>query len=119
MRDSTVSGNVATGAGGGIASLGGGLLGRRRQAPACREHRQGAAGGGAIYAVGGGTVTLRDDTLTGNSASSLAGRGGAISLANRTGPTRIERTEIKSNTASGKGGALANRGGARPAARSS
>ncbi|MEM8642643.1 MAG: DUF4347 domain-containing protein [Cyanobacteria bacterium P01_G01_bin.54] len=103
LTNSTIAGNTSNNKGGGIyfrnhltvenSTISGNVSNR----------------GGGIYSRGGGTVTLTNTTLSGNSSSD---RGGGIFLRGRSGgTTSMFNSTIANNTASLDGGGIFRNGG--------
>ncbi|MBF0179656.1 MAG: DUF4347 domain-containing protein [Magnetococcales bacterium] len=102
VTDSTLSGNSSI-YGGGIASQGGAVTVTR----SLLADNVATSRGGAIYSItNGGTLTVRESTLTGNRAD----LGGAVFVSN-TNTVDILDATIANNTATSSGGGLFNNTG--------
>lgn len=115
VNDSSISGNIASRAGGGIETNGDGSV--ELTTVALNDNVAGSAGfatpgnGGGLHVTGGGTVTVSAGTVNNNSAE-LEGGG----LWNGTGTMTVIGTQIDGNTAAGAnadngGGGIFNAGG--------
>jgi predicted outer membrane repeat protein len=99
----TISGNVGL-RGAGFYFYYGGSLSLTNSTMSGNMQNGSTKGGGAIYfygTVGAGGFTIRNTTITGNTAS---GRGGGISLNNTSGTFTITNSTITGNTAFTQGG---------------
>jgi hypothetical protein len=104
LQASTVSDNGAFGIGGGIANAGALTL----QDSTVSDNVSccaGPVGGGGIYNGATGTTTLRNSTVTGNSAFLLARDGGGIF---NDGALTLRDSTVSGNSAIGRGGGIYN-----------
>jgi len=101
-----VFGGGSSGQGGGVATLGGGLMDATRCA--FTSNRANSAGGG-IYKDGDGSLFLRNCTLSGNSSGSLSALGGGLHVTG--GSTEITHCTIAANRSTFGSGGIFNAGG--------
>ena len=94
LNNSTVSGNMAGGIGGGITNLISAVLTVTNSTIA---GNQAEFGGGIMNEIGGGTVTVSNSTINGNIANRTGGGGGIV---NNTGTIILINTIIANSTGS-------------------
>ena len=120
VNGGTFSGNQATEGGGLWASgtlvvqadtLQDGDAGRTQISGNVGRGADAANGGGGIYVEGGGTATVTDADITGNSATGASGSGGAILVASDDASATIATSTISGNTANRAGAGIENAGG--------
>ncbi|SHG48452.1 right-handed parallel beta-helix repeat-containing protein [Geodermatophilus nigrescens] len=109
---STVTGNTATRAGGGIEATAGSTTTVTRSTLSHNATGAAPGNGGGLHLTGTGTVSVDRSTVTGNTA---AAEGGGL-WNSATGTMTVSRTVVSGNTASGAaadngGGGLFNDGG--------
>jgi len=107
VRNSTISGNAATGHGGAIYFFDSGSLTLENSTINNNSSTASSNGGGGIYFYGTGDVTIRNCTISGNTS---AGTAGGIALRNLQGTALIQNSTITgnssatTNTGAGEGG---------------
>src|SRR5439155_9507363 len=101
VEGSTIAGNTSTGDGGGMKFSGGSLL---LEGDTISGNTAGQSGGGVMLAGGAATdvLTIRNVTLSGNTAT--AGRGGGLALSVVPGSLQVRNSTVTNNAAALAGG---------------